>query len=52
MWEGESVRTKFLILEGESLVMLSLLVEDSTLVSMVKRGESKAACLNYINENW
>lgn len=52
MWEGESYTTKMLILEGESTVMVSMLAENATLVAMVKRGDSKADCLNYINENW
>jgi hypothetical protein len=52
MWEGESYRTKMLILEGESTVLVGLLAEDATLVAMVKGGKSKADCLAYINENW
>ena len=52
MWEGESLRTKFRVLESESTVLVGLLVEDETLVRMVKRGESKATCLSYVNENW
>jgi len=52
MWENASYETKLRILEAESTVMIGLLLEDVTLVDMIRRGESQAACLNYINENW
>jgi len=52
MWETLSYRAKLLILQGESTVMVELLLEDETLVAMLKRGESKEACLGYINKNW
>jgi hypothetical protein len=52
MWEKLSYRAKLMILEGETTVMKELLDEDETLVQMLKRGDSKEMCLNYINENW
>lgn len=52
MWENASYRVKLLILQAESTVMIELLLEDTALVQMIKRGDSKADCLNYINENW
>lgn len=52
MWEGESFSFKMRTLEAESTVLVGLLVENATLVQMVKRGDSKEDCLNYINENW
>jgi len=52
MWEGATYQIKLRILEAESTVMIDLLLEDSTLVVMVKRGDSHEACLAYVNENW
>lgn len=52
MWETMSNAYKMRILSGESTVMLDLLLEDETLVAMVKRGATKAECLTHINENF
>jgi hypothetical protein len=52
MWETVSWLAKLLILEAETTVMKELLLENDELVSMLKRGDSKAACLSYVNENW
>lgn len=46
------VMIELLALSGESTVMYELLIEDETLVAMVRKGETHAACLAYINENW
>lgn len=52
MWENESYPSKLRILELESTVLVGLLVENAELIRMVKRGDSKEACLKFINENW
>jgi predicted nucleic acid-binding Zn ribbon protein len=52
LWETVSWLAKLLILEAETTVMKELLLENDELVSMLKRGDSKAACLSYVNENW
>lgn len=52
MWETAHYTIKLQILAGESSVMIELLLEHATLVAMIKRGESQATCLNYINENF
>ena len=52
MWEESSYPIKLRILEAESTVLVGLLIENAELVQLVKRGESKEVCLNFINENW
>lgn len=52
MWDGETFDTKMFILESETTVMHWLLRENAALVKMVKRGDSKQDCLNFVNENW
>jgi hypothetical protein len=52
MWEELSYPGKMRVLEAESTVLAGLLVENAELIQMVKRGDSKEACLKFINENW
>lgn len=52
MWDGLSVRAKLILLEGATTVPKELLAENSALVAMLKRGDSEAACLAFVNENW
>lgn len=51
LWDTNNV-LKLQILEAESTVLVSLLMENPTLIEMIERGDSKAACLTYINENF
>lgn len=51
MWECATEMTKFMILSGESSVQIDLLMEDSSLCVLVRKG-SKEECLSYINENF
>lgn len=52
MWNTLSYKTKLLILSGESTVMVELLLENATLVTMIRRGDSKEACLSHIEANF
>lgn len=51
MWEIATEMTKFMILAGESSVMIDLLMENKSLCFLV-RNASKEDCLFYINENF
>lgn len=51
-WNELCYRAKLLILEGESTVMVELLLENDDFVAMLKQGKSKQECLDFINENW
>lgn len=54
MWDipNAGYNDKLRILEAHSTVLIGLLLEDATLVALIKRGESQEACLKYINENF
>lgn len=52
MWETLSYLDKLRVLASQSTVMVELLAEDTGLVEMIRRGDSKSECLAYINENF
>lgn len=52
MWAELTIRQKYCVLAGQTLIYEGLLQENEDLLRMLKNQKSQQECIDFINANW